>query len=49
MHYIQPNVPVYYIDPKPASIYDLANPLKVIPLTAVEGMKVVKEELLHLT
>jgi NAD-dependent deacetylase len=49
MHYIQPNVPVYYIDPKPASIYDLANPLKVIPLTAVEGMKVMKEELLHLT
>jgi NAD-dependent deacetylase len=49
MHYIQPNVPVYYIDPKPATIYDLANPLKVIPLTAVEGMKVVKEELLHLT
>ncbi len=49
MHYIQPNVPVYYIDPKPASIYDLANPLKVIPLTAVEGMKVVKEELLLLT
>ncbi|WP_396210534.1 SIR2 family NAD-dependent protein deacylase [Flavobacterium sp.] len=49
MHFIQPNVPVYYIDPKPATIYDLANPLKVIPLTAVEGMKVVKEELLHLT
>jgi NAD-dependent deacetylase len=49
MHYIQANVPVYYIDPKPASIYDLANPLKVIPLTAVEGMKVVKEELLLLT
>jgi NAD-dependent deacetylase len=49
MHYIQANVPVYYIDPKPASIYDLANPLKVIPLTAVEGMKVMKEELLHLT
>ncbi len=49
MQYIQPNVPVYYIDPKPATIYDLANPLKVIPLTAVEGMKVVKEELLHLT
>lgn len=49
MHYIQPNVPVYYIDPKPATIFDLVNPLKVIPLTAVEGMKVVKEELLHLT
>lgn len=49
MHYIQPEVPVYYIDPKPATIYDLVNPLKVIPLTAVEGMKVVKEELLHLT
>ena len=48
MNYVDPNVPVYYIDPKPATIYDLPNELKVLPLTAVEGMKIVKEELLNL-
>lgn len=48
MNYVNQNVPVYYIDPKPATIYDLPNELKVLPLTAVEGMKMVKEELLNL-
>ena len=48
MNYVNQNVPVYYIDPKPATIYDLPNELKVLPLTAVEGMKIVKEELLIL-
>lgn len=33
----------YYIDPNPATIYDLPNELKVLPLTAVEGMKIVKK------
>jgi NAD-dependent deacetylase len=40
MNYVNQNVPVYYIDPKPATIYDLPNELKVLPLTAVEGMKI---------
>ena len=48
MNYVSQNVPVYYIDPKPATIYDLPNKLKVLPLSAVEGMKIVKEELLNL-
>ena len=48
MNYVNQNVPVYYIDPKPASIYDLPNKLKVLPLSAVEGMKILKEELLNL-
>ena len=48
MNYVDQSVPVYYIDPKPATIYDLPNELKVLPLTAVEGMKIVKEELLKL-
>lgn len=48
MNYVNQNVPVYYIDPKPASIYDLPNKLKVLPLLAVEGMKILKEELLNL-
>ena len=48
MNYVNQNVPVYYIDPKPATIYDLPNKLKVLPLSAVEGMKIVKDELLNL-
>jgi NAD-dependent deacetylase len=48
MNYVNQNVPVYYIDTKPASIYDLPNKLKVLPLSAVEGMKILKEELLNL-
>uniref|UniRef100_UPI0040473A76 SIR2 family NAD-dependent protein deacylase n=1 Tax=Flavobacterium sp. TaxID=239 RepID=UPI0040473A76 len=48
MNYVENHVPVFYIDPKPATIYDLPNELKVLPLTAVEGMKIVKEELLNL-
>ena len=45
MHYAKSHVPVYYIDPKPATIYDLANPLEVLPLSASEGMKILKEKL----
>ena len=48
MNYVNHNILVYYIDPKPASIYDLPNELKILPLTAIEGMKIVKEELLNL-
>jgi NAD-dependent deacetylase len=47
MNYVSQNVPVYYIDPKPATIYDLPNKLKVLPLSAVEGMKIVKDELIN--
>lgn len=39
MHYAKPHVPVYYIDPKPATIYDLANPLEVLAMSASEGME----------
>ncbi len=34
--------------PKPATIYELPNELKTLPLTAVEGMQIVQEELLKL-
>lgn len=44
INYISEDVLVYYIDPKPATIYDLENPLKVIPLSATEGMKIIQEE-----
>ncbi|MFD2892675.1 NAD-dependent deacetylase [Flavobacterium chuncheonense] len=47
INYVNSNVPVFYIDPKPATIYDLPNPLEVISLSAVEGMQQLKEKLLN--
>lgn len=46
MHYAKSHVPVYYIDPNPATIYDLPNPLEVLPMSASEGMEVLKENLI---
>jgi len=48
LHYTQRNVPVYYIDPKPATIYDLQNPLEIIALNATEGVPYLMQKLLHL-
>jgi NAD-dependent deacetylase len=48
MHYANPNVPVFYIDPRPATIYDLRNPLEVIPMNATEGIPLLREKLLRL-
>lgn len=45
MHYAQPNVPVFYIDPRPASISNLQNPLEVIAMNASEGVPVLREKL----
>ncbi|CAM4450591.1 SIR2 family NAD-dependent protein deacylase [Flavobacterium terrigena] len=45
MHYAKSHVPVYYIDPNPATIYDLSNPLEVLPMSASEGMEILKEKL----
>lgn len=39
VHYAPTQTPVFYIDPKPAQIYDLINPLTVIEKGASEGMK----------
>jgi len=46
MHYAKPTVPVYYIDPNPATIYELANPLEVIAMGASEGMEILKNNFL---
>jgi len=46
LHYANPNVPVFYIDPKPATIYDLSNPLEIIPMNATDGMPLLKEKLI---
>lgn len=47
INYVKQNIPVYYIDPKPATIYDLPNPLEIIPMSATEGMKKLKELLIR--
>ena len=43
--YAKPKVPIYYIDPKPAQIPHLPNPLEVFPLKASEGMKILARKL----
>lgn len=45
MHYAKSNVPVYYIDPNPATIYDLPNPLEVLAMSASEGMEKIQLQL----
>lgn len=45
MHYAKSHVPVYYIDPNPATIYELANPLEVLAMTASEGLETVRNHL----
>lgn len=47
MHYAKPNVPVFYIDPRPASITNLQNPLEVIAKNATEGVPILREKLLR--
>lgn len=46
MNFAKQHVPVYYIDLKPATIYDLPNPLEVLPMTASEGMELIKKKLI---
>ena len=47
LHYANQNVPVFYIDPKPVTIYDLSNPLEVIPMNATDGVPFLKNRLLQ--
>jgi NAD-dependent deacetylase len=49
LHYTKRNVPVFYIDPKPATIHDLQNPLEIIPMIASEGVAVLKQKLRNLS
>ncbi len=46
LHYTNKNVPVFYIDPKTATIYEIANPLEVISMSATEGVPYWSEKLL---
>lgn len=40
------NTPVFYVDPNPAHIPNLRNPLEVFAVTASEGMEILKSRLL---
>ncbi len=48
VHYAPFNAPIFYIDPNPATIYDLAHSLEVIPMNATEGVPILKRKLLDL-
>lgn len=43
--FTKPNIPVFYIDPKPASIPGLPNPLEVITASATQGVKKFRERI----
>lgn len=43
VQYTQPNIPIYYIDPKPAELPNLPNPIHIIPKTATEGVPLFKK------
>jgi len=45
LHYANKNTPVFYIDPNPATIYDLSNPLEVISMNATDGVAILREKL----
>ena len=49
LHYTKRDIPVFYIDPKPAIIHDLQNPLEIIPMVASEGVAVLKQKLRNLS
>jgi NAD-dependent deacetylase len=44
--YARPDIPVFYIDPNPAQITNIPNPLEVLPVSGSEGMEMVKDKLL---
>jgi NAD-dependent deacetylase len=48
MNFAPKNTPVFYIDPKPAHIYDSTNEIKIIAATATKGMQIVQEELMKM-
>jgi NAD-dependent deacetylase len=47
LEYVPATVPIFYIDPNPAVIRDLPNPLEVMAMNATEGVPVLMEKLLN--
>lgn len=48
IEFTNPEIPVFYIDPKPATIPNLRNPLEIIPMNASQGVLVLKQMLTNL-
>jgi NAD-dependent deacetylase len=48
LNYTHHEVPVFYIDPNPVTLYKIANPVEIIPLNASEGVAILKNKLLNL-
>lgn len=48
MNFAHPGIPVYYIDPKPATMHNLQNRVEIIPMNATEGVAVLQQRLLNL-
>lgn len=46
LHYVRPNVPIYYIDPNPAQISIDSPQVTVIKAKATEGLKILRDKLL---
>lgn len=46
VEFTPPNSPIYYIDPNPATIRNLSNPLEIIPMNASEGVPFLREKLM---
>lgn len=46
--FTKPEIPLFYVDPKPAQIPDLRNRLEIIPEVASKGMKILQSKLLAL-
>lgn len=46
--FAKPEAKLFYIDLNPVKIANLRNPLEIIPKTASEGMKILKEKLLSI-
>lgn len=45
INFAKATIPVFYIDPKPAEIYNLPNNIKVLATTGPKGIKIVQKEL----
>jgi NAD-dependent deacetylase len=48
LQYAPPKVTIYYIDPNPATIYEVANPLEIISMNATEGVPYLKNKLINI-
>jgi NAD-dependent deacetylase len=46
--FTRPEIPIFYIDPKPAKIPNLRNPLEIIPMNATDGVLILKTKLSQL-